>query len=93
MHFSIEFSLPSRTRKRGGWYVSSCEVLDVHSQGRSRAQAEKNLVDTLSTFIDSCYERGTLREVLRECGFLYPPNLHPLFDHQQKSRAHRQSSP
>jgi predicted RNase H-like HicB family nuclease len=41
-------------------------LLDVHSQGHTRDQAERNLKDALATFLLSCYERGTLEIVLRE---------------------------
>lgn len=66
----MEFTLPARIRKKGKWYVSTCDVLDVYSQGRTREEAESNLRDALSTFLSSCFERGTLEEVLRESGFV-----------------------
>ena len=53
-------------KKKGKWLISSCNLLDVHSQGHTREQAERNLKDALATFLLSCYERGTLEVVLRE---------------------------
>jgi predicted RNase H-like HicB family nuclease len=70
MQASMEFILPVRVRKKGKWFVSSCQLLDVHSQGRTRAEAERNLQDALSSFLSSCFERGTLDDVLRESGFV-----------------------
>jgi predicted RNase H-like HicB family nuclease len=70
MQASMEFKLPAQVRKRGKWFVSSCNLLDVHSQGHTREQAERNLKDALATFLLSCYERGTLEIVLREAGFV-----------------------
>ncbi len=49
--------------------VASCPPLDVYSQGKTEAQAKKNLVEALSLFLESCHERGTLDAVLKECGF------------------------
>jgi predicted RNase H-like HicB family nuclease len=66
----MEMKLPSRIRKKGKWFISSCPVLDVFSQGRTRAEAEKNLSDALVSFLVSCHERGTLDQVLRESGFV-----------------------
>ena len=66
----MELRLPARIRKKGKWYISSCDVLDVHSQGHTRAEAERNLRDALESFFVSCHERGTLDEVLRESGFV-----------------------
>lgn len=68
MKASVEFTLPALVRKKGKWYVSSCEALDVHSQGHTRDEAERNLKDALATFLASCFERGTLDAVLRESG-------------------------
>jgi predicted RNase H-like HicB family nuclease len=66
----MEFKLPAQVRKKGKWFISSCKLLDVHSQGRTRGEAERNLEDALATFLLSCYERGTLEIVLREAGFV-----------------------
>ena len=70
MQASMEFKLPAPVRKKGKWYISSCNLVDVHSQGHTREQAERNLKDALATFLLSCYERGTLEIVLREAGFV-----------------------
>jgi predicted RNase H-like HicB family nuclease len=70
MQVSMEFKLPARIRKKGRWFISSCEPLDVHSQGHTRDEAERNLADALASFLISCYERGTLDAVLRESGFV-----------------------
>jgi len=70
MRVMMEMKLPSRIRKKGKWFISSCDALDVHSQGRTRAEAEKNLVDALATFLVRCYQRRTLDQVLRESGFV-----------------------
>jgi predicted RNase H-like HicB family nuclease len=69
MNVGIEFRLPARIRKKGKWYVSSCPSLDVHSQGHTKEEARRNLVDALVFFLESCFERGTLEAVLREAGF------------------------
>ena len=70
MQASMEFKLPAQVRKKGKWFISSCNLLDVHSQGQTREQAERNLKDALATFLVSCYERGTLDVVLRDAGFV-----------------------
>jgi predicted RNase H-like HicB family nuclease len=70
MQASMEFKLPAQVKKKGKWFISSCSLLDVHSQGHTREQAERNLKDALATFLLSCYERGTLETVLREAGFV-----------------------
>ena len=58
--------LPIKIKKKPGIYVSSC---DVHSQGYTEAEARKNIEEAVRLFITSCFERGTLEDVLKECGF------------------------
>ena len=50
--------------------MASCPVLDVFSQGTTREDARKNLEEALQLFLTSCIERGTLDEVLKDCGFV-----------------------
>ena len=65
----MKLKLPALIKKEGAWYVACCPVLDVVTQGKTQAQAKKNLVDALYLFLTSCYERGTLDDVLKESGF------------------------
>ena len=52
-----------------GWIVASFPALDVASQGRTKNEAARNLIEATQLFLESCFERGTLDEVLKECGF------------------------
>ena len=61
--------LPITFTRRKKWVVASCPILDVHSQGENESKAKKNLANALSLFFVSCFERGTLDAVLKECGF------------------------
>jgi len=49
----------------------------VHSQGRTKHEAERNLVDALTSFFISCYERDTLDAVLHDVA---------LFGHEARAR-------
>ena len=51
-----------------GLYVSHCNPLDVCSQGDSEEEAVNNLNEAIHIFLSTCYEMGTLNEVLMECG-------------------------
>lgn len=66
--FKFNARLPVRVNKKGSYYISSCPILDVMSQGKTEKKALNNLVDALSLFFISCIERGTLAEALKECG-------------------------
>ncbi len=66
---TVNLKVPFVIHKKKKWFVASCPVLDVHSQGETEEQAKKNLGEALYLFFVSCFERGTLDEVLKKCGF------------------------
>jgi len=65
----IELKVPYKITKRKKWYLINCPAFDVCTQGETKSIAKKNLVEALSLFLISCFERGTLFDVLRENGF------------------------
>lgn len=68
---TVEFSvkLPARVKKSGKWYIASCPIFDVCSQDETEKIALDNLKEALTAFFISCFERGTLDDVLKESGF------------------------
>lgn len=80
---SIIFKLPISVKKQKVGYISSCPVFDVWSQGKNKKEAEKNIKEAVSLFIVSCFERGTLDQVFKDCGF------HPLHKPARKKPAKR----
>lgn len=67
VYFSL--TLPVKIKKKANLYISSCGVLDVHSQGYTDKEARDNLIEAIRLFMISCFERGTLDEALKDCGF------------------------
>ncbi|VAX22844.1 hypothetical protein MNBD_NITROSPINAE04-688 [hydrothermal vent metagenome] len=67
----VEFiiRLPFKISKEGRYYVSCCPVLDVGSQATTKKKAKENLIEAVGLFLVSCFERGTLDQVLKDCGF------------------------
>jgi predicted RNase H-like HicB family nuclease len=65
----LSAKLPLKLIRRKRWVVASCTILDVHSQGETAEKAKKNLIEALTLFFISCFERGTLDSVLKQCGF------------------------
>ena len=65
----IELSVPAEVRQDGDHFVSFCPPFDVYSQGPGEETALANLVEALQLFIESCFSRGTLEQVLKDCGF------------------------
>ena len=71
MEVTIQFEakLPLKITQKKHRVVATCPILDVHSQGDTEEQARKNLEEALSLFFVSCFERGVLDAVLKDCGF------------------------
>ncbi len=66
---SLKLSITAQIEKEGDIYVSFCPDLDIASQGATEEEAEKNLIEAITGFIQTCFEMGTLHQVLTECGF------------------------
>jgi len=68
---AIEFNIriAFTLKEEGDWVIASCPALDVHSQGKDAEEAAKNLSEAVSLFVQSCYERGSLGQVMKDCGF------------------------
>lgn len=65
----MTLELPLQLKKKEKWVVASCPVLDIASQGATEDEARRNLAEALHVFLESCIDRGTLDQVLKECGF------------------------
>ena len=64
-----KFELFGTLKKQGGWYIAHCPPLDITTQGKTAAEAKKNLVEASELFVLSCLERGTFEQALRELGW------------------------
>jgi len=65
---NIEMTVQIKVKKEGAYFIASCPLLDVHSQGRTKKKAIENLEEALQLFTETCYEMGTLDEVLKDAG-------------------------
>jgi predicted RNase H-like HicB family nuclease len=69
VNIRLDVRLPIEVNKGEKYFIASCPVLDVASQGRTENKAKSNLEEALAAFFISCIERGVLDAVLRDCGF------------------------
>jgi predicted RNase H-like HicB family nuclease len=72
-------------KKKTTHWLSHCPVLDVYSQGSTKEEAKDNLIDALKLFLISCYERGTLDDVLKECDFSLETETDPQIEQDDSS--------
>jgi predicted RNase H-like HicB family nuclease len=73
----ISLRLSCFVRDDGKYWVSGCPNLDVYSQDETREGAKEALREAIDLWIESCIERDTLAEALRELGWHRVPS-HPL---------------
>ncbi len=69
VEIGLTATLPLRLQKRKKWFLSSCPILDVHSQGKTEQEAIENLREALYLFFITSLEIDTLDKVLKDCGF------------------------
>ena len=65
MGFTIRAQYIPKITKSRGWYIASCQDIDVHSQGTTEREARANLKDVVWLFIQSCVSRGVFREAMK----------------------------
>jgi predicted RNase H-like HicB family nuclease len=66
----IRLNLPVEEayKKRTKLWVICIPTLDLCAQGSEKAEARKNLREVSSLFFETCFENGTLFEVLKDSG-------------------------
>jgi predicted RNase H-like HicB family nuclease len=55
--------------QKSAWYIAKSPELDFVSQGKTREEAKKNLIEVIHIQFHEMQEMGTLHEYLAECGF------------------------
>ena len=66
---NFELKVPAEVYKGPTAFIARCPIFDVSSQGKTPVEAKKNLVDALTLFVTTCFERGTLDAVMKELGY------------------------
>jgi predicted RNase H-like HicB family nuclease len=66
---AMRVELPIVLTQREKWILAWCPVFDVHSQGATEEEARKNIKEALTLFLTTCFEMGTLDQMLMDCGF------------------------
>jgi len=66
----MEINFTTQIWKEGKMYVSYCPELNVSSCGKTIEKARKNLLEAVEIFLEETSKMGTLKEILREAGFV-----------------------
>ena len=65
----MEIDITIEVWQKGKWFIAKCPELDFISQGTTRDQAKKNLLEVVQIQFEEMDEIGTLNEYLSECGY------------------------
>ncbi len=55
--------------QKGNWYIAKSPELDFLSQGKTREEAKRNLIEVINIQFHEMQEMGTFQEYLSEFGF------------------------
>jgi len=73
-HARIHAQLNLQITREDDCFVVYCPDLELSSHGDTPEEAKKNFAEVLDIFFDDITERGTLAEVLQECGWTFVEN-------------------
>jgi predicted RNase H-like HicB family nuclease len=65
-HTLLVITLPVIIYPEEDMYVAECPVLTVASQGKTKNDAEKMIREAVMLFLEGCYKKGTLNEILNK---------------------------
>lgn len=68
-HFKVEADLRVSVKREDGCIIVYCPELELSSYGETIEDAMKNFTEVLEIFFEDIIKRGTIEDVLRECGW------------------------
>ena len=79
MALHVKIRLAVKLYMDGRDWIASCPSIDVVSQARTKAAAQRSLQEAIELWFESCIERGVLPNALVEAGFsrLGPEDMIP----------------
>ncbi len=66
---NLEIKIPIQIIKEDKIFVAYTPALDLCTQGDTYEETEKMLAEIIHIFFEECIERGTIEQVLTECGW------------------------
>lgn len=66
---TMKLHLTIQIWRKKDWFLAKCPELDFVSQGRTREEAQKNLLEVIEIQFEEMSRMGTLNEYLDECGY------------------------
>lgn len=67
----IQLQFTSQVWQEGKTYIGFAPQLQVASCGKTKEDAQRNLIEAVGGFVETAREMGTLTEILEEAGFTF----------------------
>ncbi len=65
----MELGITIEVWKKEKWFVAKCPELDFISQGKTKEEARKNLLEIIQIQFEEMADSSTLSDYLEECGY------------------------
>ena len=65
----MELNITIEVWQKRSWFIAKCPELDFISQGKTRDEAKKNLLEVIQIQFEEMAEMGTLDDYLAESGY------------------------
>ncbi len=65
----MELNITIEIWQKKSWFVAKCPELDFISQGKTREEAKRNLLEVIQIQFEEMAELDSLYEYLAECGY------------------------
>jgi predicted RNase H-like HicB family nuclease len=65
----MDINITIEVWQKGKWFIAKCPELDFISQGKTREEAKKNLLEVIQIQFEEMSQIGALDEYLTECGY------------------------
>jgi len=65
----MELNITIEVWQKKSWFIAKCPELDFISQGKTRDEAKKNLLEVIQIQFEEMTEMDSLDEYLTECGY------------------------
>lgn len=67
--YAVDVAFSTTITTEDGWYLIACPSLEVYTQGETKAEAEKNINEAVSLFLETCIKDNSLAQQLEDLGF------------------------
>lgn len=66
---TMTVSLPIQSKSESKYFVYYCPALDLWSVGKTREEAERDLIQSLQFLLERCSKYDSIDKIMSDCGY------------------------